>query len=97
MCLSCESAVLQGKEGVAKHFSLLETVRQAMTTTAMGAALLKVEAALHEAGRVSEEWSSMWQEHWRTEIATCSHLQDTLLYVAALQVVPPSCLSQSLD
>lgn len=76
----------QDVEGIAKHFSLLETVRQAMTTTAMGSAMLKVEDALFEGGCMCEEWSSLWRHHWRQEIAVCSHLQESLLHVAALQV-----------
>ena len=61
-----------------------------MTTTAVGSALLKVEDALNEAGCLSAEWAAMWREHWRTEIAVCSHLQESLLHVAALQVLSTS-------
>ena len=70
-----------------KHFALLESVKQAMTTTAMGAALLKVESELHESGCLTQEWSDRWREYWREEIVTCSHLQESLLHVAALQAL----------
>ena len=77
---------MQGEEGIGKHFSLLESVKQAMTTTAMGAALLKVEDELYRSSSLSQEWASLWRDHWRKEIVTCSHLQESLLHVAAMQV-----------
>ena len=78
--------ILQGEDSIKKHFFLLESVKQAMTTTAMGSALLKIESELHKSGCLSQEWVDMWRHHWRQEIVTCSHLQESLLHVAALQV-----------
>ena len=77
---------MQGEEKVHAHLSLLEAVKNAMTTSAMGQALLKVEQALFDESCMDEEWSAMWRHHWREEIASCSHLQESLLHVAALQV-----------
>ena len=61
-----------------------------MTTTAMGAALLRVEDELHKGSCLSQEWAVSWRVHWRREIVTCSHLQESLLHVAALQVPAPA-------
>lgn len=78
--------IMQAPAAVAERAALLGDVRAAGMPSALGGALQRVEATLDAAGCMSPEWHQRWAVHWKQEIAVCSHLQDCLLYTAALQV-----------
>lgn len=77
---------MQESTAVSQRCALLQSLRASATPADMGPVLLRVEEALFSSGRLDEEWAERWREDWRSEVLTCSHLQDCLLYTAALQV-----------